>query len=100
MERSQIPNAGINEDILLSNVQCTENDNDITKCRAEKEQDFENSCTHSNDVGVRCLEVAWAGLRLGPLAQRCDLQYVTIEKAGLLDYKTNLFKPGNLYIYI
>ncbi|XP_070163334.1 protein bark beetle [Polyergus mexicanus] len=94
IERSQIPNAGINEDIFLSNVQCTENDNDITKCRAEKEQDFENSCTHSNDVGVRCLEVAWAGLRLGPLAQRCDLQYVTIEKAGLLDYKTNSFKPA------
>lgn len=42
--------------------------------------------------------MAWAGLRLGPLAQRCDLQYVTIEKAGLLDYKTNSFKPGNLYV--
>lgn len=94
MERSQIPNAGINEDILLSNVRCTKDDNDITKCRAEREQDFENSCTHANDVGVRCLEAAWAGLRLGPLAQRSDLQYVTIEKAGLLDYKTNSFKPG------
>ncbi|XP_020286537.1 protein bark beetle isoform X2 [Pseudomyrmex gracilis] len=94
MERSQIPNAGINEDILLSNVRCTKDDNDITKCRAEREQDFENSCTHANDVGVRCLEAAWAGLRLGPLAQRSDLQYVTIEKAGLLDYKTNSFKPA------
>ncbi|XP_012531769.1 protein bark beetle [Monomorium pharaonis] len=94
MERSQIPNAGINEDILLSNVRCNEYDSDITKCRAEKEQDFENSCTHANDVGVRCLEVAWAGLRLGPLAQRSDLQYVTIERAGLLDYKTNSFKPA------
>lgn len=99
MERSQIPNAGINEDILLSNVRCTENDNDITKCQAEREQDFENSCTHANDVGVRCLEAAWAGLRLGPLAQRSDLQYVTIEKAGLLDYKTNSFKPGN-FVFI
>ncbi|XP_018046380.1 PREDICTED: protein bark beetle [Atta colombica] len=94
MERSQIPNAGINEKILLSNVRCTEYDNDITKCRAEREQDFENSCTHENDIGVRCLEAAWAGLRLGPLAQRSDLQYVTIEKAGLLDYKTNSFKPA------
>lgn len=99
MERSQIPNAGINEDIFLSNVRCTEYDNDITKCRAEREQDFENSCTHVNDVGVRCLEAAWAGLRLGPLAQRSDLQYVTIEKAGLLDYKTNSFKPGNFEIF-
>ncbi|XP_076628397.1 C-type lectin domain-containing protein bark beetle [Colletes latitarsis] len=94
MERSQIPNAGINEDIILSNVRCTEDDNDISRCRAETEQSFENSCTHDNDVGVRCSEAAWAGLRLGPLAQRSDLQYVTIEKAGLLDYITNSFKPA------
>ncbi|EFN78073.1 Lysyl oxidase-like protein 4 [Harpegnathos saltator] len=94
MERSQIPNAGINEDILFSNVRCTEYDNDITKCRAEKQSDFENSCTHENDVGLRCLEPTWAGLRLGPLAQRSDLQYLTIEKAGLLDYRTNSFKPA------
>nr|XP_034174512.1 protein bark beetle [Osmia lignaria] len=94
MERSQIPNAGINEDIVLSNVRCTENDNDLSKCRAETEQNFENSCTHENDVGVRCSEAAWAGLRLGPLAQRSDLQFVTIEKAGLLDYTTNSFKPA------
>ncbi|XP_054002830.1 protein bark beetle [Hylaeus anthracinus] len=94
MERSQIPNAGINEDIVLSNVRCTEDDNDISKCRAETEQSFENSCTHENDVGVRCSEAAWAGLRLGPLAQRSDLQFVTIEKAGLLDYATNSFKPA------
>ncbi|KAK2577430.1 hypothetical protein KPH14_003537 [Odynerus spinipes] len=94
IERSQIPNAGINEDILLTNVRCTEGDNDISKCRAETVDDFENSCTHENDVGVRCSEPAWAGLRLGPLAQRSDLQFVTIEKAGLLDYTTNLFKPA------
>jgi len=99
MEPSQIPNAGINEDILLSNVRCTEDDNDVTKCQAEKEQDFENSCSHANDVGVRCLEVAWAGLRLGPLAQRSDLQYVTIEKAGLLDYKMSTFKPGESIVF-
>ncbi|XP_031833217.2 C-type lectin domain-containing protein bark beetle [Nomia melanderi] len=94
MERSHIPSAGINEDIILSNVRCTEDDNDISKCRAETQQNFENSCTHENDVGVRCSEAAWAGLRLGPLAQRSDLQYVTIEKAGLLDYTTNSFKPA------
>ncbi|XP_015436907.1 PREDICTED: protein bark beetle [Dufourea novaeangliae] len=94
MQRSQIPNAGINEDIILSNVRCTEDDNDISKCRAETAENFENSCSHENDVGVRCSEAAWAGLRLGPLAQRSDLQYVTIEKAGLLDYATNSFKPA------
>lgn len=98
LERSQIPNAGINEDIILSNVRCTVDDNDISKCKAETEQNFENSCTHENDVGVRCSEAAWAGLRLGPLALRSDLQFVTIEKAGLLDYTTNSFKPGTRLI--
>lgn len=73
-------------------------DNDISKCKAETEQNFENSCTHENDVGVRCSEAAWAGLRLGPLALRSDLQFVTIEKAGLLDYTTNSFKPGTGFI--
>ncbi|XP_043483219.1 protein bark beetle isoform X2 [Leptopilina heterotoma] len=94
LERSQIPSAGTNENIILSNVQCTEDDIDITKCRAESEEEFENSCTHENDVGVRCSEAAWAGLRIGPLARRSDLQYITIEKAGLLDYATNAFKPA------
>ena len=97
LERSQIPNAGTNEGIILSNVQCTEDDIDISKCRAESANEFENSCTHENDVGVRCSEAAWAGLRLGPVAQRSDLQYITIERAGLLDYATNSFKPGLLF---
>lgn len=94
MERSQISDAGTNEEIILSNVQCTGEDYDITQCKAEQQSDFENSCTHENDVGVRCSGAAWAGVRLGPLSDRTDLQYVTIEKAGLLDYMTNSFKPA------
>ncbi|XP_063975508.1 protein bark beetle isoform X4 [Diachasmimorpha longicaudata] len=94
LERSQIPSAGTNEDIILSNVRCEEQDIDITGCKAESASEFENSCTHDNDVGIRCSEAAWAGLRLGPLAERSDLQFITIEKAGLLDYKTNSFKPA------
>ena len=94
MEPSDIPRAGTNEEILLSNVQCTEDDVDISHCKAENSDEFENSCTHENDVGVRCTEAAWAGLRLGPLALRSDLQYITIEKAGLLDYTTSSFRPG------
>ena len=99
MERSQIPSAGTNEDIVLSNVQCTDDDVDVTRCRAEAMDDFENSCTHEHDVGVRCTEAAWAGLRLGPLALRSDLQYITIDRAGLLDYTTSSFKPGELFVY-
>lgn len=94
LERSEIPNAGTNEDIILSNVRCTEDDVDVSRCKSEAMDEFLNSCTHDNDVGVRCSEAAWAGLRLGPLAERSDLQYITIERAGLLDYTTNTFKPA------
>lgn len=94
--RSELPNAGTSENVLLSNVRCTEHDTDITRCRAEQasKNEFYNSCTHEYDVGIRCYEGAWAGLRFGVLAERADLQYVTIEKAGLFDYATNTFKPA------
>ncbi|CAB3370904.1 Hypothetical predicted protein [Cloeon dipterum] len=94
LERADIPEAGTSEPIFMSNVQCNEDDLDLTLCRAEREGDFENSCTHENDVGLRCYEPSWAGMRLGVLAERCDLQYITIEKAGLLDYSTSRFKPA------
>ncbi|CAH2236667.1 jg20886 [Pararge aegeria aegeria] len=94
LEPIEIPSAGMTEDIILSNVDCTEFDNDITKCRAETVESFENSCTHDNDVGVRCYETSWAGVRFSVIAERADLQYVSIEKAGLLDYSSNSFKPA------
>ncbi|KAG8238177.1 hypothetical protein J437_LFUL014053, partial [Ladona fulva] len=94
LEPSEIPEAGINEDIIISNVACTEEDVDITKCHAESQEDFENSCTHEQDVGLRCHTPTWAGVRFSVLARRSDLQYITIEKAGLLDYSTNSFKPA------
>ncbi|KAH8259932.1 hypothetical protein KR038_005318 [Drosophila bunnanda] len=76
----------------ILNVRCTLQDRDVTKCRAEYE--FENTCSHENDVGLRCYEGAWAGIRFSMLAERADLQYVTVEKAGLFDYTTNAFKPA------
>lgn len=94
LEPNEIPSAGMTEDIILSNVDCTEFDNDITKCRSETIESFENSCTHDNDVGVRCYETSWAGVRFSVIADRADLQYVSIEKAGLLDYSSNSFKPA------
>uniref|UniRef100_A0A1A9WLV8 SRCR domain-containing protein n=1 Tax=Glossina brevipalpis TaxID=37001 RepID=A0A1A9WLV8_9MUSC len=94
--RSQLPSMGTTEDVIVSNVRCTEHDRDITKCKAEHllKGDFENSCSHDNDVGIRCYQGAWAGVRFSMLAERADLQYVTIEKAGLFDYTTNSFKPA------
>ncbi|XP_013178489.1 PREDICTED: uncharacterized protein LOC106125730 isoform X1 [Papilio xuthus] len=94
LEPNEIPSAGTTEDIILSNVECTEFDNDITKCKAETVEHFENSCTHDNDVGLRCYETSWAGLRFSVIAERSDMQYINIEKAGLLDYSSNIFKPA------
>jgi hypothetical protein len=94
LEKSEVPSAGSSEAILLSNVRCTEHDIDILKCRSEGVKDFQNSCTHEMDVGVRCYEGAWAGVRFGALAERADIQYLTVRKAGLFDYSTNIFKPA------
>lgn len=96
LQRSEVPSAGMTEDVHLSNVRCTEHDVDITQCRAERltRGEFYNACAHDQDVGLRCYEGAWAGLRFGVLADRADLQYVTVEKAGLFDYTTNTFKPA------
>lgn len=49
---------------------------------------------HSQDVLMRCYPPHWAGMRLGVLAEQSHLQYLTIRKAGILDYATNAFKPG------
>ncbi|XP_063914202.1 protein bark beetle isoform X2 [Zophobas morio] len=94
LERNEIPSAGTTEDVILSNVQCEDFDLDITKCKAETKGNFENSCTHENDVGIRCYKSSWAGVRFGALAERSNIQYVTIEMAGLLDYATSTFKPA------
>ncbi|XP_045480313.1 protein bark beetle isoform X1 [Harmonia axyridis] len=94
VERNELPDAGITEKILLSNVQCDDFDMDITKCRAERPNSFENSCTHENDVGVKCYKTSWAGVRFAGLAERSNIQYLTIEQSGLLDYATNSFKPA------
>ncbi|KAF5304533.1 hypothetical protein FQA39_LY09584 [Lamprigera yunnana] len=94
MERSEIPFAGTSENVILSNVKCTPFDTDITLCKAERANHFENSCAHENDVGVRCYETSWAGVRFSALAERSNLQFITIEKAGLLDYTTNYMKPA------
>ncbi|KAL1463177.1 hypothetical protein WDU94_014956, partial [Cyamophila willieti] len=94
LEQHEMPQGGTAEDIIMSNVHCTEDDLDITECRGERAPHFENSCEHHHDVGLRCYEPTWAGIRLGALAERCDLQYITVERAGLLDYSTNEFKPA------
>ncbi|GFY53687.1 protein bark beetle [Trichonephila inaurata madagascariensis] len=88
MEKSEFDS--LHYEILLSNVQCTLQDTDITLCKAEKH--FENSCT--SKVGLRCYNPSWAGLRLGMAAGECRLKNMIVEYAGLLDFATNSFKPA------
>ncbi|XP_049764444.1 protein bark beetle [Schistocerca cancellata] len=96
MAPAELPQAGTGENILMSNVRCGEEDVDITQCRAEHTVagDMYGACTHQQDVGLRCLRPAWAGVRLAPTARRSDLQFVTIEHAGLLDFNGPMLKPG------
>lgn len=72
----------------------------MTQCKAERKPHIEQSCSHEQDVGMRCYEPHWAGVRLGVLAERTDLQYFTVQKAGLLDYATNTFKPGTVLLFL
>ncbi|XP_066905697.1 protein bark beetle [Halyomorpha halys] len=91
---SDIPHPGTNDPILLTNVECDDDDLDITECKSQKASEFEHSCTHIQDVVMRCYPPSWAGVRLGVLAERSHLQYITIQNAGLLDYETSEFKPA------
>ncbi|XP_050428797.1 protein bark beetle isoform X2 [Adelges cooleyi] len=92
--RVDVPIADPSEPIFLTNVTCSDEDIDMTNCKAEKVIEFEHGCDHSQDVAFRCEQPGWTGLRLGVLADTCNLQYITIEKAGLFDYITNEFGPA------
>ena len=95
LERNEVPVASDSEPILMSNVRCQELDRDIRTCkRSEKRMDFVNSCSHEMDVGLRCYDVSWAGMRLGMTAKRSKLYDVKIERAGLFDYRTFSFSAA------
>ncbi|XP_050535824.1 protein bark beetle [Daktulosphaira vitifoliae] len=89
-----VPIADPSEPIFLTNVTCSDEDIDLTKCKAEQVIEFDHGCNHSKDVAFRCEQPGWTGLRLGVLADTCNLQYITIEKAGLVDYVSNTFGPA------
>ena len=84
--------------VCSSKVKCTDLDVDITECDLETSEDFENSCTHEDDVGLRCYDVSWGGIRLSMTAEKSTLKYALVEKAGLFDHATNTFKPGTLIV--
>ena len=95
LQPSEMPEEGSQEPILMSYVRCDETETDVRTCKkAEREDDLLRSCSHQFDVGLRCYDVSWSGLRLGMTAKRSKLYDVKVEKAGLFDYRTNVFVPG------
>lgn len=90
LEQSEFEHGWSTFPIIVSNLQCTLQDTDITKCKSER--DFENSCP--TKVGLRCYHPSWSGIRLGMAAEESRLKNVIVESAGLLDYATNSFKPA------
>lgn len=93
LEQSQFAVIG-KENVILSHLECTHLDTDITKCKSQSifNNDFENSCYL--EVGIKCYPTAWAGIRIGILSDETTLENVMIDKAGLFDYSTHTFKPA------
>ncbi|XP_052783699.1 protein bark beetle-like isoform X2 [Mya arenaria] len=85
--------------ILMSHVSCDQLDTDMRECRALHEGEF--VCDHTKDVFLRCQPPTWSGITM--TAQRrygtrqteeTQIRYVTIEKAGLLDFVEMSYTPG------
>ena len=93
---ADMPNAGLGDPILMSNVRCAPLDTDLTRCKLSERSDmFLNSCTHADDVGLKCYDVSWAGMRLGMTAKRSKLFDVRVERAGLYDFRMVTGEAGN-----
>lgn len=95
LKSDEIPSVGSEHPILLSNVRCDPLDTDVTSCKLSEGTDMmHNSCTHEDDVGLKCYGLSWSGVRLGMTAKRSKLFDVQIEKAGLYDFRLHEFKAA------
>ena len=77
-------------------MQCSSTDTDLTRCQFEGVGDIENTCSHTRDVTLRCYDVTWAGVRFGVPSKKNILRNVQLERAGLVDYATHTFGPGEI----
>lgn len=95
LEKSEFYSQRNSRSILLTNVQCTHLDTDLTECQAERlNSDFEGAWCPKGEVGIRCFPKAWAGIRFGMLTQEVIIENVIVENAGLIDYRTKIFGPA------
>ena len=85
--------------ILISNVRCDPLDTDITKCKLSERRDmFLNTCDHADDVGIRCYDVSWAGIRLG---KKINIPGLIIEmnKEKFFYCVNNIFNMKYIYFF-
>lgn len=96
VEPSQLQSSmGLDDPVLMSHVDCSALDTDIRSCfHRPTINQTENYCGHDMDVGLRCHDVSWAGLRFGMTAKKSILRSATVERAGLFDYATHSFQPA------
>lgn len=78
--------------ILMSEVQCDPLDTSLFECRHTRQQ-F-HTCTHLDDVWLRCLKPGWAGVRFGMTAEASKIKYAVFENAGQYDYATGDLAPA------
>jgi hypothetical protein len=78
--------------ILMSEVQCDNLDLSIFECRHTKRAD--HTCTHMDDVWIRCVKPGWAGVRMGMHAQPSSLKYAIFENAGQYDFGKAQLAPA------
>ena len=72
--------------ILMSNVECDDWDWDLAHCSHDRVT--EHTCTHLQDVGVKCRAPGWAGMRLPITAEQSIIDHAVFRQAGVLDFDT------------
>jgi hypothetical protein len=81
------------EPILMSEVQCDDRlDTNLFECRHTREHD--HTCTHRDDVWLRCVKPSWAGVRFGLNAVPSRLKFGLFEHAGQYDYAKAELAPA------
>lgn len=96
IEPSQLQSPiGTEDPVLMSHVDCSDWDTDIRSCfHRSTVNRTENYCAHDMDVGLKCHDVSWAGIRFGMTAKKSILRSAIVERAGLFDYATHSFQPA------
>lgn len=73
-----------NEAILMSEVQCDGLDTNLFECRHTSPND--HTCTHEDDVWLKCLRPSWAGIRFGMASEASKIKYALFQQSGQYDY--------------